>query len=421
MGGLVPKLALIATIALLCAAGCGGGGSSNLGGTVVGGGTTSNTANSQSIVVNSGPIGQYADGVFANVTICAPGTATCQTISGVLVDTGSSGLRLLKSQVQILSSLPSENAIAGGAMVECAQFVDGFVWGPVVTADVKLAGESASSVPIQIIDDSSPTPQFSIPSSCSGTGVNESMIGQLLANGLLGVGNFRQDCGSGCVSPGNHFYYACSSPNVCNETATTLAATGTGAQAQNPVWMFSTDNNGVMLQLPQIPAGGALSATGTMFFGIGTQSNNALGGATVLSLAADGTFSTKFNNATYTESVIDSGSNGIFFLTPGLIGSGIVNCPDGDSDFYCPAVTEPFVATNVGANGATSSVVNFSVANAETLFNTNSFAFNDLAGSNAGPPTPSFDWGLPFFFGRSVFSAIEGQTTPAGVGPYVAY
>jgi hypothetical protein len=28
---------------------------------------------------------------------------------------------------------------------------------------------------------------------------------------------------------------------------------------------------------------------------------------------------------------------------------------------------------------------------------------------------------LPFFYGRNVFTAIEGQNTPAGLGPYVAY
>jgi hypothetical protein len=34
---------------------------------------------------------------------------------------------------------------------------------------------------------------------------------------------------------------------------------------------------------------------------------------------------------------------------------------------------------------------------------------------------PGFDWGLPFFFGRTVYTAIEGQSTPAGVGPYFAF
>jgi len=28
---------------------------------------------------------------------------------------------------------------------------------------------------------------------------------------------------------------------------------------------------------------------------------------------------------------------------------------------------------------------------------------------------------LPFFFGRNVFTAIEGRNTPAGPGPYWAF
>jgi len=32
-----------------------------------------------------------------------------------------------------------------------------------------------------------------------------------------------------------------------------------------------------------------------------------------------------------------------------------------------------------------------------------------------------FDWGLPFFYGRNVYAAIEQQSTPGGVGPYFAY
>jgi hypothetical protein len=32
-----------------------------------------------------------------------------------------------------------------------------------------------------------------------------------------------------------------------------------------------------------------------------------------------------------------------------------------------------------------------------------------------------FDWGLPFFYGRSVFTAIEGQAAGSAVGPYYAY
>ncbi|MGC1493397.1 MAG: DUF3443 family protein, partial [Candidatus Acidiferrum sp.] len=69
------------------------------------------------------------------------------------------------------------------------------------------------------------------------------------------------------------------------------------------------------------------------------------------------------------------------------------------------------------SNGATGTV-NFSVANAGTITaNINDAAVNGLA----GPDSATFDWGLPFFFGRKVFTAIEGSNTPVGQGPYVAY
>jgi hypothetical protein len=73
------------------------------------------------------------------------------------------------------------------------------------------------------------------------------------------------------------------------------------------------------------------------------------------------------------------------------------------------------------ANGARATV-NFSVANADTLVTSNPgfVVFGNLGATEL--TATSFDWGLPFFFGRNVYTAIEGAGTPGGpTGPYVAF
>jgi hypothetical protein len=45
-----------------------------------------------------------------------------------------------------------------------------------------------------------------------------------------------------------------------------------------------------------------------------------------------------------------------------------------------------------------------------------------LAGTFPGPDgSTTFDWGLPFYFGHTVYTAIQGAVTAVGTGPYVAF
>ena len=380
---------------------CGGGSPTTAPG---GPGAPAPVQNFQSIAVNAGPANTYFNGAFTTVTVCVPGQSSCQTIGGVLVDTGSSGLRLLASTLTI--ALPPQTDASGAPVVECLPFLDGFTWGPVQTADIKLGGEQASAVPMQVIGESGVP---AIPAACANTGTSEDTLDALGANGILGVGLFRQDCGFDCVGTGSSnpgLYYACPASG-CQITGESLAR-----QVQNPVWLFATDNNGVIVQLPSVPAGGALTATGMMVFGIGTQSDNALGSARVLTVDGSGNISTTYGSQSYSSSFIDSGSNGIFFLDSQTTGLPVCT---GSKDFYCPATPQAQSATIRGVNGTTSAVT-FNVGNADAL-NGRFTAFNEVAGPSPG----NFDWGLPFFFGRTIFTAIEGQTTPGGVGPYFAF
>jgi uncharacterized protein DUF3443 len=363
-----------------------------------------NPANTQALVVNAGPTNTYFNGAFTSVTICVPDTNNCQTIGGILVDTGSSGLRVLSSVLTL--PLPQQSNAAGAPVVECGEFADGFTWGPVQAADITLAGEQAKNAPIQVIG----APAFSnIPPSCSSTGAPENTLTDLGANGILGVGLFRQDCGPACTFTGSSnpgVYYACPIGG-CQVTAEPLAK-----QVQNPVWLFSSDNNGVSILFPAVPIGGQAGTMGMMRFGIGTQSDNGLGSAQVQTADLGGNFTTIFNGQSYGTSFIDSGSNGLFLLDAAT--TGLPTCTDSP-DFYCPPALTNFAATNRGTNGVATNVP-FHIGNADAL-NQTFTAFSEIGGPNPG----QFDWGLPFFYGRTVFVGIEGQSTPGGTGPFWAY
>ncbi len=401
-------LGLLMACALLLA-GCGGGSASSSN-TSSSGTTTSSSSdtNVQTIVIDSGPseAGGTVNEPFVSVTICAPSNpSNCQTIDHVLVDTGSYGLRIISSVLSSSLALPQQTDVNGNAIVECTMFADGYSWGPIKTVNMQIAGETASALPMQVIGD--PTYNSLVPTNCSGTGVAENSVATFGANGVLGVGPFAQDCGAGCAQnadPG--WYYACNSSS-CQSTAISLAQ-----QVQNPITLFATDNNGVIIGLPSISVSGATSVSGTMTFGVGTQSNNGLGSARVYTLdPSTGYFKTKYNGVTYPDSLLDSGSNGLFFND-----STIAQCSGG---WYCPASTLNLSADHIGLNG-TSGTVSFSVGNENVLLNNASIVASSLLAGTNGDAS-GFDWGLPFFFGRNVYTVIEGKSTAGGVGPYAAY
>jgi len=190
--------------------------------------------------------------------------------------------------------------------------------------------------------------------------------------------------------------------------------------------MFNADNNGALLQLPSIPATGQSTVSGSLIFGIGTQSNNALGSAVIYALNSSGDLQTTYpvaSGAIY-PSFLDSSSNAINFLdATTLAPAGVTACLDNPT-YYCPSATLQFTVTNTGTNGA-SGPVTFSIVNADALFAIGNVAFNDLGGvSGTSPATDYFDFGLPFFFGRNVFVGVAGTTVPTGTSApygYVAY
>jgi hypothetical protein len=82
-------------------------------------------------------------------------------------------------------------------------------------------------------------------------------------------------------------------------------------------------------------------------------------------------------------------------------------------------------ATIVGQTGA-SAAAPVTIQNAEPLLSGSYSVLPDIGGNpsslnvtNAYPT--SFDFGLPFFYGRNIFTAIEGKTVGTTAGPFYAY
>ena len=335
-----------------------------------------------------------------SVTLCIPGTTTCQTVDNILLDTGSVGLRISHAAL----SLGLHPVSDGGSEVdECYQFSSGSVFGPVVSADVVLGGEPAVTVDVQV-SNASLTP----PSSC-GTASSVTSGG---VNGILGIGYpFTQYDGG--------LYYLCSSSGCPSQPScsTTQGSTGTfPCQVANPVFSFPSDNNGILLSLPSLSSEGAPAPVyGTLTFGLNTQSDNSLSGLTIYKISASNScgYNDSYLRASFTGGTsgscgfLDSGSNGLFFGTGTFkSGSETFYVCNNNTSWYCPSPSPASISlTLTGANNTTGSFA-LSVLSESTIANTNNIAWNDLAGPYGN--TNTFDAGLPFFFGRTV--AVGYQT-----------
>ncbi|MFM0073228.1 DUF3443 domain-containing protein [Paraburkholderia sediminicola] len=425
--GWVQAVVAVALVSVIAACGGGGGGDSSSSGnnssTTLNGGSLPASPTQQPIAAtaaNTVPItvGRGVNGVIniptVSVTVCAPGSTTnCQTISNIQVDTGSFGLRLVSSVLNsslLNGGLPISTLASGAQLAECATFADGYTWGTVRTATVQIGGETtAAGIPIQIIGDKASS---TVPSPGCGSGSAENTVSDLGANGILGIGTAPNDCGATCqnaATAANYSnYFACPGGTSCARTAVPL-----NQQVANPVANFTADNNGVIVQMPPVSNTGAASATGTLVFGIGTQSNNALAATQTFTTDAFGNMNNSVFNGTTVQAFFDSGSNAYFFAD-----NSLAQCGSNFAGFYCPSSAQTRSIT-LGGVSSTRASVSIGILSASTLFsNSSNYAFNDLAGQIGG--SSSFDLGLPFFYGRHVYYGID-QTLSGGQTPYVGF
>ncbi|MDE1978324.1 MAG: DUF3443 domain-containing protein [Betaproteobacteria bacterium] len=408
LSGRLMRLAAPAALAGLLLTGCGGGGSSAPPSpqsvTLSSPATGSNVAAVSIRQLQSAP-SITANTPYVDVKVC-DASGNCQTIPDVMVDTGSAGLRLFANKVAL--NLPGI-ASGGGTLAACAQFASGYAWGSMHLATVQIGGEiTTTAIPVQFMND--PTLPAA-PSTCAAQGIDFATRFSPVANGILGISNFIHDCGAGCTAatPAADrpaMYYRCAS-GACSQTSAELSQ-----QGANPISAFAVDNNGSILTLPDVAPGGAASATGTLVFGIGTQSNNALpAGAEIFPIGQDAYIDGRIDGV-MGRGFIDSGSNGYFLdLDP-----SVARCtPNAAFSWYCPSSP---VALTVQLSGA-SSAQTLVIGNAQTMFDQQFTALPALGGTAA--IAQFADLGLPFFYGRPIATGLENSSNPSAPYGYWAF
>ncbi len=377
---------------------CGGGGS---GGTS----TTNNIrANEMTVYMDSGYNAQgVANREYVTVHICQPGSTTlCQDVDHVILDTGSTGLRIFESFISPSISLPVVQASdgIGSPLTQCMYFNGGVDYGSLHYADVYLAGEYAPQVQVQIMND----PLYTIyPSNCP---VETQYNPQSGAKGVLGVGAKK--------TTNQSSLYACATPQTC------VLTTNNYNYPLNPVAQFvGNDNNGVIVSMGSVPASGTTSMTGKLIFGIGTQANNQLPANATLLYSNESVpnceFSLSFNGSNYS-SMFDTGTP----FTASQLGS-VPNC-SSYPNFYCPDNTTLFSATLYSYNSFSGPSINFTspVLNYQTYINALGFPTWILPNFIIVPNQLNGNMiiGMSQLYGKTIYVAIDHQPTPYGTGPF---
>ena len=339
--------------------------------------------------------------MVVSVTVCDPGTERCATVDDVMVDTGSTGLRLEASAVPSWLRLPPFLGPGGKPLAECLRFVHDTAWGTLNRADVRLGGLTARGLPLQVIDDL----DGAQPTTCLRSDVRPT------SNGTLGVGQHPFDCQGTCEQRAD-------APGVFVRDGAAGWSPVEGAiepayRLPNPVSYLPGHDDGIVIELPSPSDGGAREIAGTLTFGVGVGAGDRVGTAGILHLDASGRFTTVLGGRSYPTSSIDSGTE-----TYVLRDDGLPRCRDM-AWAYCAEPRRTLDAEMVGADGKRIPT-RFGVGNYRATRERHAGASDDVA-EVAEPQSTAFVWGAPFFLGRRISLVGDGSSVPGApglVGPF---
>lgn len=328
---------------------------------------------------------------LVSVTICEPGTRNCRTIDRIQLDTASVGLRLFSSLATGLN-LPAVKGANKQSIFECTSYGGGdSYWGPVRLADVKLGGEIATNVRVQTWQDPP-------------GGVNCSILrdhpqaGEI--NGILGVSFAHDDCAdvgsdNNCGATAAFHYYTCDGSHCSALNDLTSLA------VSNPLMSLPRDNNGYLIEFPNVAAPQATVA-GTLTLGLNTLSDNRLGAIATheIPLPANGWFHLKYEGQDFL-SRFDTGSDSYYLPVKFGLPMCTYFCPNQPTDLHLSVVT-----------GRTVTPFNIEISDpGDATDHDRIQVIPDIANLLDGSP---FLIGMPFFYGKKIYFGLARDKTSTG-------
>ena len=345
---------------------------------------------------------QPREGIFnlayVDVTVCNA-VPQCRTVPNVVVDTGSSGLRLHR---EALGGLQLEVVRDGmrRRLGSAADFAIGGLWGTLHAAQVRVGQvETTQAIPIQLFD--APSPLERRPSSYKDDARARFIR---MGNGVLGISPRRHD-------PQRYFALRRWGPEAVLP-AWKPVDVDASREVVNPIVHFPPPyDNGSVISLPEVDGStGQKTAQGWLGFGIGQPTEALLPAAAHVmahELDAQGKFAAMLGGRRV-DLVVDSGSNVLMLdLEP-------LGLPRHErfKRFYDAAPLTPLPLA-FGANEIELARP-LCIGPAATM----NKALDDgyavlpmLAIAPIAADAPNV-LGLPFFFGRTVATGLQGAVNP---------
>ncbi len=352
------------------------------------------------IEVRQAPFGRI-NVPYVDVTVCNA-AKMCRTVSHVVVDTGSSGLILSSGELGMFLLDPVRD-VDGRPLAHFTHFWSGAIWGELYSAQVSL-GDVATTQAIPITVFGPPRRYERLPAGYSQIDARDLFLS--VGNGILGIAPRRYH---------PHGYYARDASGALDSGSDWVPVqVDTTRQVVNPIVHFPAPyDNGSVIKLPMVDwAEGEEQVRGWLGLGIGAPTEELFPpGARRISHELDEsiTFPVKLGERLIKVEA-DSGTN---TLRLDLRHLGIPS-PRPHSEFYDVSALTPLPLKSISDGKEIELARRLFIgpaANEAKILDLSYAVLPMLVIPPSSPIVPQV-LGLPFFYGRSVATGLEGTVNP---------